>query len=235
MSNFDILAKPYAILEYLTFGPLLWRTRITHIEALANSRRVLLAGDGDGRFLAELHQRYPHLDLHYLDASPAMLQEAQRRCPQATFHQATLPKANLPPAHYDAIVTHFFLDCFTPESLPQVIENLAQAATPQALWIISDFKPTPHLWGRLVVALLYKSFRLITGLKANRLTPYEVHLQTAGFTLYRTTSSCRSLLSAEHWQRNLSPQSVLPPAAPSHNDSSAHPQTHTPQFPHPTT
>ncbi len=202
MSNFDILAKPYAILEYLTFGSLLWRTRLTHIEALANSKRVLLAGDGDGRFLAELHNRYPHLDLHYLDSSPAMLQQAQKRCPQATFHQVTLPTNTLPTNHYDAIVTHFFLDCFTPETLSQVIRNLAQSATPQAIWILSDFKPTKHLWGRLLVSLLYKSFQSLTNLKAKHLTPYEPEMQQSHFTLTASQTSLSGLLTSELWQRN---------------------------------
>lgn len=202
MSSFDILAKPYRWLEYLSFGPYLWRTRLAHIEALANSKRVLLAGDGDGRFLAELNRRYPHLELHYLDSSPAMLQQAQQRCPQATFHQLTLPTKTLPEAHYDAIVNHFFLDCFTPETLPYVIENLAQTATPNAVWIISDFKPTKHLWGRLIVALLYKSFRLLTGLNANHLTPYEPHLKIAGFQLTASRKHLSGLLASEIWQRN---------------------------------
>jgi ubiquinone/menaquinone biosynthesis C-methylase UbiE len=201
MSSFDILAKPYRWLEYITFGPYLWRARLTHIEALAKAKRVLLAGDGDGRFLAELHKRYPHLDLHYLDASPAMLAQAKRRCPQATFHQTTLPTNTLPKAQYDAIITHFFLDCFTPETLPHVIQNLATTATPEATWIISDFKPTKHLWGRLIIKALYFAFQSLTNLKANHLTPYEPHMQRAGFILNANRRYLSGLLASEIWRR----------------------------------
>lgn len=199
--SFDLLAKPYRWLESLSFGPYLWRTRLTYLEALSPARRVLLAGEGDGRFLAALQRRFPHLEIHYLDSSPAMLAQAQAHCPQATFHCASLPESPLPRAHYDAIVTHFFLDCFTAQSLPLVIKRLAEAATPKALWIVSDFQATPHWWGRLVVALLYRCFRLLTGLQAQHLVDYRPYLAAAGFRRVAQRSRLSSLLGAELWER----------------------------------
>jgi ubiquinone/menaquinone biosynthesis C-methylase UbiE len=201
-SNFDNLAKPYRWLEYATFGPFLWRARISHIAALKHCQRVLLAGEGDGRFLAELHRRHPSLELHYLDSSEAMLNAARQRCPRAKFHQATLPGANLPSGYYDAVVTNFFLDCFTPETLPQVIGELAQSATPNAIWLIADFKPAKHLWGRFIVAALYKSFSLLTNLEASRLVSYEAEMQANGFALIVSRTSLQGLLSAEIWHRS---------------------------------
>ncbi len=215
-SNFDVLAKPYRWLEYLTFGPYLWLARTTYIDDLQNRRRVLLVGEGDGRFLAELHRRYPTLELHYLDPSPSMLQTARQRCPQAQFHRATLPNANLPSNHFDAIVTNFFLDCFTPEALPQVIGELAASTTPNAIWLISDFKPTKHLWGRLVVNALYKSFGLLTNLEASHLVSYEAEMQANGFTLTALRNYLAGLLASERWQRN-------PPAGPLRRVPPGHP------------
>lgn len=199
--SFDCLAKPYRWLETLSFGPYLWCTRLTYLEALAPARRVLLAGEGDGRFLAELHRRFPEMEIHYLDSSPAMLAQAQARCAQARFHLAALPEATLPEAYFDAIVTHFFLDCFTAQSLPLVIERLAGAAAPKALWIVSDFQATPHRWGRLVVTLLYRCFRLLTGLEAQHLVDYRPYLVAAGFRRVAQRSRLSALLGAELWER----------------------------------
>ncbi len=45
---------------------------------------------------------------------------------------------------YDLIVTHFFLDCFSEETLPPLIGRLADAATAEAVWLIADFYYPPR-------------------------------------------------------------------------------------------
>ncbi len=46
--NFNRLAQIYRWLEYLSFGPFLWRCRIRFLPDLAHCRRALVLGDGDG-------------------------------------------------------------------------------------------------------------------------------------------------------------------------------------------
>ena len=52
--DFDRLARLYRWMEYLTFGPWLQRCRSAFLGGIANSRRALVLGDGDGRFTARL-------------------------------------------------------------------------------------------------------------------------------------------------------------------------------------
>ena len=53
-STFDRLARPYRWLEYAAFGRVLLRCRYDLLPWLADARRVLTVGEGDGRFVAEL-------------------------------------------------------------------------------------------------------------------------------------------------------------------------------------
>ena len=50
--NCDRIARWYRWLEYASFGRALERRRLEYLAATADARRVLILGEGDGRFLA---------------------------------------------------------------------------------------------------------------------------------------------------------------------------------------
>ena len=79
MMNCDSIARVYRWIEYAAFGPLLQRTRLHWLEQLGGARRVLLLGDGDGRFLSRFASRYPSAEVHYIDSSARMLDLARKR------------------------------------------------------------------------------------------------------------------------------------------------------------
>ena len=102
--------------------------------------------------------------------------------------------APLPIAEYDLIVTHFFLDCFDEPELEPLIARLANAASPQARWLISEFRGNGWL-----VRALYVFFRLTTGLRTRRLADHRPLLKRFGFRLVRHEDAWRGLLSSELW------------------------------------
>jgi hypothetical protein len=122
-----------------------------------------------------------------------------------TFVHARLPAWQPPPGNYDAIVTNFFLDCFPPEELPAVVGRLAGAATPTARWVVADFTVPPRglarLRARFVHALMYASFRIVTGLRARCVTPPDDLLASQGFALAGRRTSEWGLLHADLWAR----------------------------------
>lgn len=201
--DFDPVARPYRFLEYASFGPALWRRRIAFLSRLAPARRVLMLGEGDGRFLQAFLQSNPDAAIDYLDASPAMtaLARSRARSPRVRFHTANALTSSYAPAGYDLLVTHFFLDCFGPTELPGLIESLAAAAQPRAQWLISDFR-APNLPARLLVRGLYFFFAQTTGLRTTRLTPHAPLLEKAGFQLRREETALGGLLASELWQRS---------------------------------
>ena len=218
--NFDLLAHPYRWLEYLTFGPLLSRTRLQFLPRLLAARRALVLGDGDGRFLATLVAANPDIVVDAIDSSQRMLSLAARRVRHAgaaarvTFHHADLniflppvppsrrdASAYEPQAAYDLLVTHFFLDCFTTEQLQTLLPGLARCLRPGALWVISDFNipATRPLAARLLVAALYRAFGLLTGLAVRSLPEYPPLLRRLGFVLLERRSRLAGLLTSELW------------------------------------
>jgi SAM-dependent methyltransferase len=209
--NFNRLAHLYRWMEIFTFGPCLARTRFAFLDQISAARSALILGDGDGRFTARLLRINPDIQIDAVDASPAMLQSLVRRAgPQATrvrthcadarqFH----PPNPHPEAAYDLIVTHFFLDCLTTSEIQSLAATLRAAASPQALWLISEFAVPPTLFGSLIAApivhALYRAFALLTGLTVRTLPDHRSALRQAGFTLQIKLPRLAGLLVSELW------------------------------------
>jgi SAM-dependent methyltransferase len=213
--NFDLVAKPYRTLEILAFGRALERCRTHFLPRLLDRRQALVLGDGDGRFLAALLAANPHLEADAVDTSAAMLGLLERRAAAPgrlrTHHTSALTFA--PQRTYDLIATHFFLDCLTQPELEALCTRIAPHLTPEALWIVSDFRiPTgPMRWpARALVRSLYLGFRLLTGLRTTALPDHAAALTAAGLTRIAAHYSLAGLLTTELWQ----PQEYTPPMLP---------------------
>jgi ubiquinone/menaquinone biosynthesis C-methylase UbiE len=209
--SFDRLAPHYGWMEAVLAGTRLQRCRTTWIGRLAGCRHLLVAGVGHGPALATVLQAHPGLRITCVDASAGMLRHAQERAQRAgadlarlTFVHASLPGWR-PAEQFDALATHFFLDCFPPEQLAAVVATLAAAAAPDARWIVSDFAVPARGWrrarARAVHALMYVFFRVVTRLPARRWTNPDLLLEGAGFQLVGRRTSEWGLLQADLWQR----------------------------------
>ena len=77
--SFDRIAPSYRSFEWIAFSDVLQRARTAFISQAVGSRRALLVGEGDGRFLAELLRRSPEAEIDCIDASAAMIRCARSR------------------------------------------------------------------------------------------------------------------------------------------------------------
>ena len=211
--HFDSIARPYRWLEYLTFGPNLQRCRNFFVPQILQSRRALVLGDGDGRFLSRLLRSNQHLHAEAVDLSPAMLKLLERRArtaqpPTSTRLTTYLADARTftPNGPYDLVVTHFFLDCLTQSELDQLALRLVPRLTITGLWLLSDFQIPPagalRLPARLLIRLLYLAFRLLTGLRTTRLPDHAASLRRAGLVPVHVQRSLFGVLTTELWQRH---------------------------------
>jgi SAM-dependent methyltransferase len=208
--DFNLVARPYRWLEYLTLGRALERCRSHYLPQLRDHRHALVLGDGDGRFLARLLAHNPHLGADAVDTSITMLRLLRQRSEATTsdantrlrlFHSnaLTFPLEG----RYDLVVTHFFLDCLTQAELNTLVTRVASTLAPGALWLVSDFRiPTGlmRLPARALVRGLYFAFRVLTGLRTSQLPDYATLLAGSGFTRIAHQHSLAGLLTTELWQ-----------------------------------
>ncbi len=211
--NFDLIARPYRWLEYLTLGKALENCRNHYLPQLLDRRQALVLGEGDGRFLAQLLACNPQLHADAVDISPTMLQLLRQRS-EATApnvplrlrtHQAnalTFPLQGSE-ASYDLVVTHFFLDCLTQTELNTLITRIAPTLAPGALWLISDFRIPAgpmRLPAQLLIRSLYLAFRLLTGLRTTHLPDHATPLKQSGLSRVSYQHRLAGILTTELWQ-----------------------------------
>lgn len=174
--SFDLLARPYRWLEYLTLGHALERCRFYYLPELVKARWALVLGDGDGRFLARLLRANPNLEADVIDISPAMLRKVEGRLTpkeraRINVHCVDARRFVLPGKYYDLVVTHFFLDCLYEEEIAAMSERIAPQMEAGALWIVSEFAvPRGHvasLVGQCFIAGTVSGLRFADGIEGS--------------------------------------------------------------------
>lgn len=216
-ANFDLIARPYRWLEYLSFGPLLERCRFRRLRQLADRRRALILGDGDGRFTARLLAGNREIEAVAVDSSGEMLKLLTRRVAGLGDEAATRlriwqgdalefdPHVLARQAPYDLVVAHFFLDCLSGEDVSSLIGKLQPHLAPDAIWLVSEFavpegRPVAFA-ARQLIASLYIAFGLLTGMPARRLPDHAAALRAAGFALGDRKTYLGGILLSELWKR----------------------------------
>lgn len=196
-ANFDAVARWYRHLEWAGFGRALWRRRVEFLPELRGARRVCMAGEGDGRFLKAFRRENPEAEVMYVDASRRMLDLARGRAGGGRVHfvQRDLGTGERMDGEFDAMVTHFFLDCFRDGEVAGVVRRLAGAP----VWVVSEFQ-APNVVCRGLVRGLYAFFGVTTGLAVKRLPDYAAALGAAGYVLAERREAWGGLLVSELWR-----------------------------------
>jgi len=208
--NADPLARIYRWLEYLSFGPFLTLSRDYYLHELAESKRILILGGGDGRILPKLLRINTQAQIDWIDNSARMRALARSRIPpidqsRVIFHATDLLRWTPSPSAYDAIVTHYVLDCFSTGELKKLLPQLIAGITPQARWVIAEFQIPTHAFlrplMRLLVALMYQLFGWTTGLRNQRLPDYEPLLRAQSLVCRHRHSWLGGFVTAQLWMR----------------------------------
>jgi hypothetical protein len=211
--NFNRVARIYAPMEKLTFGPWLWRCRSCFMEELKTQRSGLVVGDGDGRFTAKLLDENPMVRVDAVDASVGMLnklrENAGLRSVRVRAHLADARTWEPERSSYDLIATHFFLDCLTTSEVGKLARKIRAHSSSDAVWVVSEFAIPDNWFGWLVagplVWALYLAFFALTGLHVQRLPQYREAMAEAGWARFREQRLLGGLLVSELWRSQSPP------------------------------
>jgi ubiquinone/menaquinone biosynthesis C-methylase UbiE len=207
--SFDTLAPYYSWMEWLLAGSKLQKCRTAFLEEARGARRILLLGEGHGRFLEELARVNPSARVTCVDSSRRMLFEAERRLKgshptfQVEWVHADVLSWVQEEVSFDLIATHFFLDCFTEGQVHKLVEKFSAFVKPGGKWLVADFclpaKGLARWRAGAILWLMYRFFRATTKLPAGKLAAPEPCLAENGFRLEKRFASEWGLLHADLW------------------------------------
>jgi len=210
--NFDHIAKYYRLFEYTAFGHGLERRRTRFITQMADSRRALVIGDGDGRFTAALALRNPSVQIDSIDRSSQMLRLAHRRLVKEQIVnrgrirliEGDIRSVPLPAGEYDLIATHFFLDVLNDQDVRLLMERIVLAASRPCRWAVSEFDIPQHGWRHIHAAAwvktMYFFFRCVAGLETARLPRWRAVFRDHGFVCMNSEPARAGLIRSEFWK-----------------------------------
>lgn len=212
--SFDRLAPYYRWMEHVLAGEKLQRCRTAFIDRIRNHQDILILGPGAGRFVAELAAANTAGRITCLDSSLSMLQSTRELLlgqglfsTRIDLQHRDILQWTPPRTRFDAIISHFFLDCFTLDQLKEIIKQVASSAQPDALWLLADFnEPASGLskWrARAILWTMYRFFRLITRLPARHLSSPDLLLRNNGFELRERRFADWNLMHTDLWQRKI--------------------------------
>jgi SAM-dependent methyltransferase len=206
-NQFDLIAPLYPALEQCVFGSQLNRARRAFFDAVVQADRILLVGEGNGRFLTLLLAHKNKGCINVVEKSAVMIRLAKERTrkPGALRCDVKFVEADVleysPAEKFDCAVTHFLLDLFNPAAQRSLIQRIAELTIPSGTWINVDFLPARTVRGRILMWSQYAFFRMASQIQARQCFDESMAAAAAGWTVAETVSYLGGLVVARRYQR----------------------------------
>lgn len=178
--GFDRLAPIYTGLSRIVFGKALENAQKYFLSSVHADDHVLILGGGSGEILKSLLNQQPHVAVDYIDISAKMIQLARRQTKSPSNVNFIIgTEQNIPGRTYTVVVTNFYLDLFSDNTLPHVIQKIKRHLTPGAQWLATDFVSNKG-WHKILLWIMYRFFRSAAGIEACSLPYWEKFVEQAG-------------------------------------------------------
>ena len=185
LNGFNWISGVYDRAARVVFGKAILNAQLTFLDDIPINCKILILGGGTGRILEEMIRVNPRRAIWYIDASSAMLERAKERLRELPAHDVHFlhGTVNSIPGEikFDVVITNFFLDLFTVQSLVGIMEKIDKALLTESLWLVTDFVNGKKLYQRLLLYAMYLFFRITSKLEARKLPPWEAMLKKWGF------------------------------------------------------
>ena len=180
--NYNPIAGIYDYLARFIFGESLKKAKHCHIIEMLTCKQILIVGGGSGSELLELEREGFTGKITFVEPSD-MIEKAKSRNLKIDVE---FVKKNWPfgeTKKYDGVITPFFLDQFSGNELQRIMETLVNSLARDGLWLNTDFIPPETRFQKVLLNIMYRFFRVVAGLKNNKLENFDVVFEKAGFFL----------------------------------------------------
>jgi tRNA (cmo5U34)-methyltransferase len=176
LNRFDKIAPLYDAMVKLVYGRSIYNSQINFLSELPPKGNVLILGGGTGWILDEIFRIAPAVTIWYIEASEVMLRKSKERVKDILhIHFIHGTEKNLPEGiSYDAIITNFYLDLFPVSKVTEVVRLIISTMKVKGVWLAADFTNQNKWWQKILLAAMYKFFKVVCDLEAKTLPPWDV-------------------------------------------------------------
>jgi len=178
--GFNLLAPFYTLLTRLIFGKSLEHSQKHFLNSIKPDDRILILGGGSGTLLKDLLELQPTVTVDYIDISIKMIELARKKNGNplnVTFIVGT--EQSIPSITYTVVITNFYLDLFSGNSLKTIIPLIKSHLADNGQWLVTDFV-SKKSWHKMMLWMMYRFFRITTGIEAKTLPGWENQLRENG-------------------------------------------------------
>lgn len=198
--GFDKVAPFYDSLARLVFGDSIRRCQLEYLNKISPGATVLILGGGTGWLLAELMKVNSSCTVWYFESSIRMLDRAKARCRSLSgqrifFIHGTEKNLQRYEIRFDAVITNFYFDLFTSNSLIVALGQIKKCLYPGSKLLVSEFIES-RWWQRVLLFLMYRFFKWACDIEATNLPDWQHQLEKRGFAERDTTTFYRGFIKS---------------------------------------
>lgn len=179
-TGFDRLASVYSSLSKVVFGITLEGAQQHFLTSVNAGDRILILGGGSGDFLKSLLKHQVEITVDYIDISQKMIHLARKKTQNpSTVNFIVGTEQTIPNQKYTVVITNFYLDLFSDNTLQNLVQKIKTHLNPGAQWLVTDFVSKKG-WHKIMLWIMYRFFRIATGIEAKSLPHWEEQVERAG-------------------------------------------------------
>ncbi len=189
LGEFDKIANVYDGLAQLVFGKSIRQAQKVFLGDVPTQSKVLILGGGTGWLLTQLLELKPQCEVWYIEASEKMLELSKIKIQDSDrVHFIHGTENSIPSGiQFDVVITNFYLDLFTYESLDSVLIKIKKEIKPNALWLATDFIVGRKWWQFTLLRMMYRFFRIMCHIEATELPDWNQILAKMGLQKMKST------------------------------------------------
>ncbi|MBB6501636.1 class I SAM-dependent methyltransferase [Pedobacter cryoconitis] len=178
-NNYDNIAGYYDVLSRLVFFRTQVNAQLDQLKAIPSGSTVLIVGGGTGWILEEIAKIHPSgLTITYVEISVKMIELSKQRntADNILEYVHTSMEDFKSPVSYDVVITAFFFDNFSAETIGRVFNQLHVLLKSGGKWLFVDFyytKESGKKWQWLLLKIMYLFFDKVSAVEAKSLINTE--------------------------------------------------------------
>jgi tRNA (cmo5U34)-methyltransferase len=200
LNGFNRIALFYDSLARMVYGKSIVESQKHFLNKIHDQSKILILGGGTGWILAEIFKVKSNAEVYYIEASSKMISLAKEEITNEQVHFIHGTENDIPPQiKFDLVITNFYLDLFSDDSIKSVLHKVKISLSGNAKWIVTDFVNDKR-WHNLLLKVMYTFFLLVSGITSKKLPHWKNEMLAIGANEFDSKQFYKGFIETKLYQ-----------------------------------